>query len=153
MQDFKRKHFEAVHPGVPFPPIEALSQIEARTLRARLAGRLGSAADDGLTLVQQLAARSVLVQGATADSDRFRLLQTLWRLRIRPQPALYINWYRFDEIDRVGAEDLARHFADIWYPSSDDIDILDDTCDWILSIGHSGDIRVARLGSRHTVSA
>jgi hypothetical protein len=151
MQEFKRKHFEAAHPGTPYPRVETLSEGEATALRARIAERVKCSADDGLALVQSLAARSVLVEGIAADSDDFHLLGTLWRFRVRPQPTVFINWYRFDNVDRIDVEDLSRHFGDIWYPSSDDIDILDDTCDWILSVGHSGDVRLTHLGFRQTI--
>ncbi|MEX2110507.1 MAG: hypothetical protein WD802_07890 [Gemmatimonadaceae bacterium] len=154
MHDLKRKNFEEAHPEVPFPQIDALSDDEARELRIRIARRLGCPEDDGLMLVRSLSARSVPVEGVNAESEHFKLLGTLWSLRLRPeQPTVYVNWYRFDQIDRVNLEELARYFGDLWYPSSDDIDIFDDTCDWILSVGHSGDVRIAQLGVRRTVGA
>lgn len=154
MHDLKRKNFEEAHSGIPFPQIVTLGNEETRQLRSRIAQRLGCPADDGLTLVSGLAARSVLVEGANAESEGFKLLGILWTLRIRPeQPMVYVNWYRFDQIDRLTLEDLAEYFGDLWYPSSDDIDIFDDSCDWIVSVGHSGDVRLVQLGVRRMVGA
>jgi len=57
-----------------------------------------------------------------------------------------LNWYRFDKIDELRFVDLCEKFEDIWYPSSDDLDIFDRNMNWLISIEHSGSIRVLRIG-------
>ncbi len=44
------------------------------------------------------------------------------------------------------AEDLISTFSDIWYPSSDDLDIIDGTMQWIVSIDHNGTVRALSVG-------
>lgn len=148
MEALKRTHFQASHPGVAFPDVSTLSHESAENLRTRLAARLGCDCANGLTLVKTLAGRATVVEGVNAQSEDFRLLQTLWTLQLRPKETVYLNWYRFDSIDIISLEDLAQYFQDLWYPSSDDLDVFDDTLDWVLSIGHSGDLSIARLGLR-----
>jgi hypothetical protein len=54
---------------------------------------------------------------------------------------VYLNWYRFDDIDQIDLAALDQYFSDIWYPGSDDLDVFDDSTDWIVSIAHFGKIR------------
>lgn len=71
---------------------------------------------------------------------------------------VFINWYRFDDIDKMSLKDLDQYFYDIWFPATDDIDIFDDTFKWIVSIFHDGIIScifgtivyVLGLGWQHT---
>lgn len=148
MQTFKRSHFENAHPGVEFPDIQALSALETAVVRSKVWERLHcSERDDGLAAAKMILSRSVPVKEQNAQDHDFRLLSVLWALRLEPMAVLYVNWYRFDDIDRIHRDDLATYFQDIWYPSSDDIDIFDDSFDWILSVGHGGDVRLARLAA------
>ncbi|EKO31739.1 hypothetical protein LEP1GSC179_0008 [Leptospira santarosai str. MOR084] len=41
--------------------------------------------------------------------------------------------------------DLINNFDDIWYPSVDDIDIIDMSISWILSVSHFGEIKLIDL--------
>lgn len=52
----------------------------------------------------------------------FQELCLFW---IKPQTNVYINWYRYDQVDEMAFVDLDKCFADIWYPGPDDIDIFD----------------------------
>jgi hypothetical protein len=70
----------------------------------------------------------------------FKLIDTLNLLKVNPQTNVYINWYRFDVIDIFNINDIDKYFFDIWYPSSDDIDIFDESLDWIISIRHDGSV-------------
>ena len=36
---------------------------------------------------------------------------------------------------------VSKYFSDIWYPSTDDIDVFDSSVSWILSVNHEGEIR------------
>ncbi len=60
------------------------------------------------------------------------------KLSIKYKDKVYINWTCFDSIDIFNVYDLINYFHDIWFPSSDDIEIFDESFDWILSIRHDG---------------
>jgi len=66
-------------------------------------------------------------------------------LGISAEKKVYVNWYRYDNVDEIQFVDLTKYFDDIWYPGLDDIDIFDATFSWILSISHDGAVRSARL--------
>ena len=46
-------------------------------------------------------------------------------------------------------KDLNKHFYDVWYPSSDDIELFDDTLDWIIFVRHYGGVQLLALNQRH----
>ena len=60
------------------------------------------------------------------------------RLNIVSDNKIYINWGNFDDIDYLSYNDLLNYFDDLWFPSSDDIEVFDKTFNWILSIRHDG---------------
>src|SRR5690606_8615576 len=78
--------------------------------------------------------------GISSEADDFDLALLLEKLKITPQEKVYLNWYRFDKIDEMLFRDLCEHFGDIWYHSSDDLEIFDPSFAWIASIGHHGGI-------------
>ncbi len=57
---------------------------------------------------------------------------------------VYLNWHQFESFDRIRLADLDHYFSDIRYPDADDLDIVDDSATWALSIGHEGYVRVLR---------
>ena len=65
-------------------------------------------------------------------------------LGLAPEPLVYVNWLRFDDIDCLAFSDLARYFDDIWYPSADYIDIFDSSMSWVLSVDYLGFVRFVR---------
>jgi hypothetical protein len=82
-----------------------------------------------------------------AFNDDFNLNILLPNVGILTQNNVYINWYQFDNIDKMHFGDLSNYFDDIWYPESDDIDIFDDTFLWVLSIYHYGGISTSKVKS------
>jgi hypothetical protein len=59
---------------------------------------------------------------------------------------VYVSWDALrGQVDDIAFADLARYFAWIWYPASDDIQIFDESFSWLLVIGHEGDVSLARL--------
>jgi len=78
-------------------------------------------------------------------SDSFDLRRVLCSIEIVPEDHVYINWYRFDKLDRMAVDDLAQYFDDVWYPSSDDIDLFDSTLSWVLSVTDEGYIRFVKF--------
>ena len=82
--------------------------------------------------------------GENVKSQDFNISNLMNKFRITPPDKVYINWYRFDEIDQMEFVDVARYFGDIWYPTSDDIELFDDSLTWILSVSHDGFISIWR---------
>jgi hypothetical protein len=58
---------------------------------------------------------------------------------------IFLNWYRYDDVDEMRLADVTKFFEDIWYPSSDDLDIFDESLRWILSIRHDGEVKYVNL--------
>jgi hypothetical protein len=138
--------FKQAHPGMRFPDYRSLKANETLEIRRRLKQitKLPEIADD-LTLTRQIATLSKICSDENADDEKFNLLNTLKSLNISPNDKVFVNFYRFDEIDELPIEDVSRYFRFIWYPASDDIDIFDETLEWILSVTHSGIIRALVL--------
>lgn len=146
MDALKIEHYEREHGSGTFLPFRHLSKEEATQLFAVLRGRLGLPNDvDPLTLVRNIFARGTAVVGVNADNDDFDLLRVLDQLGLDVPETVYLNWYRFDNIDGLRTRDLASAFDDVWYPSSDDLDILDSQMRWLVSITHEGEVRAMRL--------
>lgn len=80
-------------------------------------------------------------------SNEFDLLAFLGSVEIHAQESVYINWYQFDDIDCLKLVDLADYFDGLWFPGSDDIEIFDDSMDWIVSVRHDGVLSVCKAGS------
>jgi hypothetical protein len=57
---------------------------------------------------------------------------------------IYINWYRFDDIDEMSTGDLDRWFHDFWYPDSDDIELFDQSQNWLLFVRHFDVLQIVR---------
>ena len=90
-------------------------------------------------IVKELASKQSFYYKANGE-DNFKLINTLNDLNIKSLKRVFINWYKFDKIDELFIDDLDRYFGDIWFPSADDIDLFDDTLNWIFSMRHDGAI-------------
>jgi hypothetical protein len=86
----------------------------------------------------ELQSRSTVVGGESAEADTFDIVRLLQRLQLEMSETVLLNWHQYDDVDEMRAEDLRRHFDDIWYPSSDDLDIIDAGLGWIISVRHDG---------------
>ena len=149
MQTFKTANFKKDKPGHAFPQFESLEPSETQAIRVSLGARLGlSPAANSLELARCVDQRARTLPDMDAEDSSFDLAGALSAEGIRPRPNVYVNWYRFDEIDRMSFGDLAANFDDVWYPSSDDIDIFDDSVSWILSVSHEGAVKVLKLSDK-----
>jgi hypothetical protein len=146
MDDFKIKNFAGEHPGKQLP-VQRVSPEEVATVRALLLRRLGLPhATDGLALVKTVEARSVPVESQDASRRDFDLAKVLVDLvDINLDDHVFLNWYRFDQLDRMRAAELAELFDDVWSPAADDLDVVDPRCRWVLSVNHHGGVRVLRF--------
>jgi hypothetical protein len=146
MDEFKRRAFRENHPGVAFPEFYTLKTEEASAIRRTLTEKLGIPIDsDPLTLVRRLLEVETPIGGFDARSDTFNLADAIRGAGIQAPSQVLVNWYRFDRIDQFALKDLIDYFTDIWYPSTDDIDIFDRSCAWTLSIMHYGAVQMVHF--------
>lgn len=142
MHPIKIENFRDSYPHEVFPPFRTITVPEAESYRLKMARHLALSEDsDGLTLVRELFGRASELEGVNAEDEGFVLTDVFGILEITPKPKVFINWYRFDDIDEMAYSDLCKWLPEIWYPGPDDIDIFDESVDWVISIIHDGTIR------------
>lgn len=140
MEKFKIVHFEKENPGENFPFFIHLSNEEARGLFEKLQNKIGgSLTPQELSL--EIRERSSYLVGENAEKDDFSVKRVVSRIGVKIRRYIYINWYLFDNIDKMDFSDFNQFFDDIWYPGADDVDIFDNTTDWLVSINHDGSIK------------
>ena len=145
MDTFKIEHFERDNPGVKFPCFKKLTDEETICIRNQLIKKLGLPENlSDLKFISSIHKLLIKYDGENVKSQDFNISNLMNKFRITPPDKVYINWYRFDEIDQMEFVDVARYFGDIWYPTSDDIELFDDSLTWILSVSHDGFISIWR---------
>jgi hypothetical protein len=138
-------HDEKPSPGAAFPAFETVNAIPAKRLRAQIAKKFGlSTASDPLAMVRELGARGLVREGVNARDAGFEVGEVLSEAGIAARDYVYLNWYRFDDIDRLRLRDFDARFENIWYPGSDDLDVFDDSLTWMLSIAQHGAVKLIR---------
>lgn len=133
MDDFKIELFESEY-DISFPFYKSVEEAKCESFIKVISQKYN-------INVSNLESELMLLQSFYEDSnalDEFKLMDTLAKLEINPLINVYINWYRFKDIDELNLNDLDKYFYDIWFPSADDIDIFDENLNWILSIRHDG---------------
>jgi hypothetical protein len=145
MHSSKISNFVQSHSGTSFPQFRSLTADECIEIRRILSQRIGSSDHDGLTLLKALESSGELVPDSNAESPSFNLRAVLLGEEIVPGKLVYLNWYRLDEIDEIQFDDVSQFFDDIWYPGSDDLEVLDRNLNWILFVHHTGNLKIARL--------
>jgi hypothetical protein len=100
---------------------------------------------DNLALTHHIDSILRPLEGVSAEEVRFDLSETIRSVGIAPLERVYVNWYRYDDIDEIALANLSLYFSAIWYPSSDDIEVFDETCKWIVAVSHYGAVAYARF--------
>ncbi len=147
MDDFKIEHFEREHGAGTFPVHRRLSVFECDRLVHALGQRLGIDEPSRETVQDHLTGRyrfHVVLEEPNAEMLRAALLTCSAELPDR----VYLNWDRFQTVDEMSARDLIGHFDDIWYPASDDLDIIHPAGEWVVLVHHEGWVYLADLGAR-----
>ena len=145
MEKIKLDNFSNEYPGRDFPEYASLSKSACSDIAQSIQEKFALAnAIDGLTLVKALDAFAKPCEAASHVGEDFDLSALLNACGIDAADVVYINWHRYDKIDRLKRCDLAGYFYDIWYPDVDDIDVFDDSLSWILSVRHDGYIKLLR---------
>ena len=125
--------------GINFPDFKHLSKEECLVLADRVLRKFKLSSID--MLVDLLYSQNDVVLDIDAN-DGLNLIDTLVANKLELMKEVYINWVQFDNVDLINLEDLNKYFLDIWYPNSDDIDIFDESLEWILSIRHDGSVSI-----------
>ena len=141
MEEHKISNFRRSHPETQFPEFVQQDKNRLEEVRRGMCERLHLPSEaSGLEIVRALRSGSRRITGLNALSDVFNLEGFVSRVVRRPPAEVLINWYRFDDMDIMGLQDLSNRLLDIWYPGSDDIDIIDPEYRWVLSIGYEGEL-------------
>ena len=139
MDESKLENFYKAYPDRVFPGFTALTAAECERLRKKVATTLGLSEECGpLELVQHLQAQTGSHLGEVPGKGQLDLRALLEGIAVGRPHRVFLNWYRFDDIDSLDLDDLSRHFDDIWYPSVDDIEVFDESCRWFLVVSHDG---------------
>ncbi len=143
MEDSKIELFEEENGKSTFPKFDAVSSEKCYELQVKLKERLNlDVSTDLVSLVKSLYDAQKHLPAVDANEEGFSLLECIRILGVDFDSQVLVNWYRFDDIDEFALNDLSKYFDDIWFPGSDDIDIFDDSLNWIVSIRHDGQVFV-----------
>lgn len=96
-----------------------------------------------LNVVRKIASLGEFIEGENANSEGFDIGDILLCKKIKKPEYIYIDWFRFDDIDKMKFTDFVKYFDDLWYPGADDIFIYDDTFDWVLLVEHFGGVSIS----------
>lgn len=145
MDNFKIENFKREFPNAVLPEFRSLNESEVNLIQGKLFKLVKlDENSDLICLVNKICGQSLHVISKGAEDASFLLTTVLLDQGIQCDKFVYINWYHFDDIDKFNLKDLNKYFDDIWYPSSDDIDIFDDSFSWVLSIRHDGALSLYR---------
>lgn len=145
MDKIKIDNFSRECAGSDFPEYVSLSKSACTELAESIQEKFALVnICDGLTLVRAVDAMAKPCEVISHVGEEFCLNELLYACGIDAADDVYINWYRYDKIDRLKRNDLDSHFFDIWYPEVDDIDVFDDSLNWILSVRHDGYLKLLR---------
>jgi hypothetical protein len=145
MDDIKIRNFEATHPGKPLPKLRHLNPAECELLRTTMASNLGlSGGSNALEVLLALEHRAGDVPDVRPSEETFNLAKLCSQLQLDAS-TIYINWSSFDDIDEMPLQAFSNNFHDLWYPSSDDIEIFDRGQKWVLLVRHFDVAQIVRL--------
>lgn len=132
--------------GVRFPEVRELDGFEVKTLRDRLVEKLCLPPNvDGLEVVTLFDRVQRYAATLSQEEPGFDLMAAGHSLGIKWPKSLYLNWYRFDAVERMSTSDIARYFDYIWYPGPDDLDLFDDSLSWIVTVTHGSTVQAVRF--------
>lgn len=146
MEQVKIDNFYRESPEGNYPEFVTLDRESCEDIRALLSEKLRlKASADNTTLVNLIDRLGKTYEELSCNDSNFNLNIVLSALDIDWPEYVFINWHRFDSIDKLKLCDLINYFDDIWYPEVDDIDIFDDTLTWVLSVTHYGHLKVLKI--------
>lgn len=146
MDPIKIKSFEPLYDEEVFPSFRKLNVEECLNIVSSLIQKFNLPENiSSLDLIKYIAQLGDLIPNLDTEDPGFNLIKLLKSYNITQNKNIFIDWYRFDNIDEMSLDDLSKHFDDIWYPSSDDITIFDSSLNWFLFIYHYGCVSLVIL--------
>ena len=142
MENFKIDLFVGEY-NEDFPEYSHLSESDCTIIMEKLSESFS--VDFSSNIAKKLDERQFFEESINAKEE-FGLIDFLQKINVIPLSKIYINWYKFKDIDFVDLVDMNKYFYDIWFPSADDIDLFDKNFNWIVSIRHDGVISFAFSG-------
>lgn len=128
MQLYKSMHFERDHPGERYPRVVPLNADAVRLF------------DDGLAPLFKAIGEDRPRTNVDAGKGELDLAE-VWKLvGIAPAHDILLSFDAMKSVDRMRRVDVEHHFSDVWYPTSDDLYIFDDSMSWLMYIHHDGHI-------------
>jgi hypothetical protein len=144
VEEFKVENFKRSFPASEFPPFKALNRSDCKSLLDALVVSFDIECESGMEFDNILSNRAQAVDGAKANENSFSIITILEEHGIHSRSAVYINWYRFEQVDEMKLNDLDQYWTDIWYPGPDDISVFDSSFSWILCVTHEGSVGLLR---------
>lgn len=146
MEKFKIDNFVRENPSCVFPDVLTLTQDETLSIRSKLIDILKlDRTIDSLKLINFLWEQSSAINSINAEEEDFNFFEVIRLVGVQPEQSILVNWDRMETIDRIRLDDFCKYFSDIWYPSSDDIEVFDNSLTWMILVEHSGNIRFTQL--------
>lgn len=141
----KKKYYVQESGDEDFPFFVTLDSNEASQHEERIKEIYGFAMEvDSRDLLNYMAKNSQLVSKFRAEDCDFNFMEMLKSLHLSPKIVIYIDWHRFDKIDKISVEKFSDFFDDIWYPQADDMFLYDDSFSWFVLISHHGAISIIK---------
>ncbi|MFQ3858021.1 hypothetical protein ACLK29_19215 [Leptospira kirschneri] len=148
MDKIKIDNFILENKNIEFPFWRELSNEECVTIKMEIIKKLSlpSSISD-LNLMKTIKQLGKVKTWLDVDSNNFENERIILinNLPLTNNPLIYINWYRIDIIDQMYLKDFINYYEYIWYPSAEDIDIIDSNISWVFSISHTGAIQLVEL--------
>ena len=139
MQDIKIKNMKEDYSCIPDYETFSVSEAKAIVRALNSVYSLDNIAES--EAAEEILKKSISV---SVVNDDYSLKILGENLGIDIGDSLFVSWNKFDEIDTIKTDEFEEYFFDLWYEGIDNIEIFDNTLEWILFIMHNGDIRLAR---------
>lgn len=139
MERFKIELYEQEY-GKSFPSFKHLSNEECEIIKKIFF--LDFQVENDLELIKIIEKKAIYVDNFNANDEQNFNLKRMFQYLNRDCLKVYVNWFRFDDIDEIAFDDFCTFFYDIWFPGVDDIDLFDESYSWIVSIRHDGVIYI-----------
>lgn len=144
MLPFKIASFIKDHPGTLPPNFEHLTSDAAEELWLKLAGKNGRPKGSTNEMLLWLRQHATPIADLNIEDMEVPLSEIFTRCEVDAGSPLYLHWDQPHDIDQFQRSELEKYFYDIWYPIADDIEIFDQTLDWVLFVRHYGGIDLWR---------
>ena len=142
MEKFKLENFKKEY-GFKMPLVKTMSFDECRIIRESILLKFNIDKLDNFFIIEE--ENFIKIENVNAEDKNLDWFKLLNHINIPIPHEIYINFNRFDKVDVIHFKDFDKYFSDIWYPSSDDIEIFDITNNWFVSVRHYGAIYYMKI--------